>query len=60
MVYGQSAVRFLLFPEDDAISIIQSSLDDISPFDGAVPDPVVVPPQEERAFPTAPVAMLVI
>ena len=61
MEYGQVSVeRFLLFPEDDATSIIQSSLEDISPFDGTVPDPVVVPPQTERAFPTAPVAMLVI
>lgn len=61
MEYGQVSVeRFLLFPEDDAILIIQSSLEDISPFDGTVPDPVVVPPQTERAFPTAPVAMLVI
>ena len=62
MEYGQVSVeRFLLFPEDDATLIIQSSLvEEISPFDGAVPDPVVVPPQTERAFPTAPVAMLVI
>ena len=59
MEYGQVSVeRFLLSPEDDAILIIQSSLEDISPFDGTVPDPVV--PQTERAFPTAPVAMLVI
>ena len=40
--------------------IVQSAFDEISPFDdGTVDDPFVVP-QDERAFPTAPVAMLMI
>ena len=38
---------------------MQSVFGDILPFDGNVDDPFVVP-QDERAFPTAPVAMLII
>ena len=39
--------------------IVQSVFDDVLPFDGTVDEPFVVP-QDERAFPTAPVAMLMI
>ena len=39
--------------------VMQSAFDDVLPFDGTVDDPFVVP-QDERAFPTAPVAMLMI
>ena len=54
--------RFLLFPEDDAYHTVKCSLvEDILPFDAVdavdAVNPVVLP-QDEMAFPTAPVAML--
>ena len=51
-LHASSSLLMMMF-------IVQSAFDEISPFDGTVDDPFVVP-QDERAFPTAPVAMLMI